>query len=263
MTDDTPAPSLPELIASLPDIETPRILIPDGWKQGRTAYGGLTTALALAMVKRRWPDLPPLRSAQVAFIGPVSGEAEIRTELLRRGRTAAYIQADVVADGGLGVRIVFIFMHARESHVEMPPRGIDAAQLPPRKPATTPPAMAPRFVGNFDIRSTGEEDSAVAHLSRWVRLHDRSGLDPMVELAVIGDVLPPAAMRLFREFGPLSSMNWQINLLVEQPETEDGWWLLRTTSDHVQSGSSGQQMSIHNSRGDAIATATQFVALFV
>ncbi|MBA16955.1 MAG: hypothetical protein CMN73_11475 [Sphingomonas sp.] len=261
MTDDIP--SLPALIASLPDIEAPRILIPDGWKQGRTAYGGLTTALALAVVKRRWPDLPPLRSAQIAFVGPVSGEAEIRTELLRRGRTAAYIQADVVSDGALGVRITFIFMHARESHVELPPRSLDPAQIPLRKPPTDIPSMAPSFVRNFDIRSTGEEQQGVAHMSRWARLRDRTGLDPMVELAVIGDVLPPAAMRLFREFGPLSSMNWQINLLVEQPETEDGWWLLRTTSDHVQSGSSGQQMSIHNSRGEAIATATQFVALFV
>ncbi|QIG80971.1 thioesterase family protein [Stakelama tenebrarum] len=261
MTDETP--SLPKLIASLPQSETPRIPVPEGWHQGRTAYGGLSTALALAAVQARWPDLPPLRSAQVAFIGPVAGSAEIRTELLRRGRSAAYIQADVVADGGLGVRITFVFMSARESHVDAPAAGIAPDALPPRSHPLEITRHIPAFIGNFELFSTGEEENGRGHISRWARLRDRDGLDPMVEIAAIGDVLPPAAMRLFTQFGPISSMNWQINLLTEAPQTEDGWWLVRSTVDHARAGASGQHMSIHNSRGEAIATATQFVALFV
>jgi len=47
--------------------------LPDSWLQGRTAYGGLTAALALAAAQQSGSEgLPPLRSAQVSFIAPVS-----------------------------------------------------------------------------------------------------------------------------------------------------------------------------------------------
>ena len=43
--------------------------LPDTWMQGRTAYGGLTAAIALEAAMRSQADLPPLRSAQTAFVG--------------------------------------------------------------------------------------------------------------------------------------------------------------------------------------------------
>jgi len=260
---DTATPPLTELVDRIASGgDKPPIAIPIGWHQGRTAYGGLSTALALAAVKARWSDLPPLRSAQVAFIGPVAGDAEIRTELLRRGRTAAYIQADVYAGNALGVRIVFIFMHPQESHVDLAPPQLDPGALPPmQKPVSAPDII--RFAANFDIQSTGEEANGTAWISRWARLREREGLDTAVELMAIGDVLPPAAMRLFTRFGPISSMNWQINLLTPTPQTRDGWWLARARADAAQAGSSGQQMWIYNSDGALVATGTQSVALFV
>ena len=48
-----------------------RAQIPSDWLQGRTAYGGLSSALALHAAQGIEPDLPPLRSAQIAFIGPL------------------------------------------------------------------------------------------------------------------------------------------------------------------------------------------------
>lgn len=44
--------------------------ITEEWMQGRTTYGGLSAALCLAGTLSAHADLPPLRSAQVAFIGP-------------------------------------------------------------------------------------------------------------------------------------------------------------------------------------------------
>ena len=47
-----------------------RVGISDDWRQGRAIYGGLSTALCLTAARGSIEGLPPLRSAQVSFIGP-------------------------------------------------------------------------------------------------------------------------------------------------------------------------------------------------
>ena len=41
----------------------------DQWMQGRTLYGGASALVAYTAATRAFPDLPPLRAAQVAFVG--------------------------------------------------------------------------------------------------------------------------------------------------------------------------------------------------
>jgi acyl-CoA thioesterase len=86
--------SLAQAIAALEPTATGwRGTVPANWLQGRTAYGGFSAALALHAAKAAVPDLPPLRSALIAFIGPLSGTVEVSATLLRRGRNAAFVQA--------------------------------------------------------------------------------------------------------------------------------------------------------------------------
>jgi acyl-CoA thioesterase len=237
--------------------------VPDAWLQGRTAYGGLSAALGLAAALRRWPDLPPLRSAQIAFVGPLAGGVSVRTDLLRRGRSAAFAQADLSSAAGLGLRATFVFMHPQESHVAWPPAGLpDFVSPDAAAPMDSPAGVA--FAGNFEFRHAASKPLAPApDILRWARLRDRGAIDPMVELLAVGDALPPAAMMLFQKFGPISSMNWQVNLLTDRPATRDGWWLLRSTADHACEGSSSQRMTVHDADGALVATAMQSVALFV
>jgi acyl-CoA thioesterase len=112
-------PGLKQIIDALEPIEGGwRGSIPDSWLQGRTSYGGLSAALALHAAQQSDTDLPPLRSALVAFIGPLSGDVMIRASRLRRGRNAAFIQADVESEAGLGLRATFVFMSAVDSKLD-------------------------------------------------------------------------------------------------------------------------------------------------
>jgi acyl-CoA thioesterase len=259
----TESSSIPSLLADLAwSSDRAAALIPDDWLQGRTAYGGLSAALALGAVLQRWDDLPPLRSAQIAFVGPLAGPIEIVPVLLRRGRTAAFVQADILAEGKLGLRATLVFMHAQDSHVALPPPVLAGAALPPLgEPLAPPPAL--RFVQQFELRATGEERAGAARLSRWARLRNRDGLAPMVEMLAIGDVLPPAAMMLFEKHGPISSMTWQLNGLVDRPATEDGWWLVRADAEHALHGASSQAMGTWSRSGTQVVAATQSIAIFV
>jgi acyl-CoA thioesterase len=238
--------------------------VPDTWMQGRTAYGGLTAALALEAARRSQPDLPPLRSAQIAFVGPLAGEVRVETALLRRGRTAAYIEANVFGEDRLGLRALFVFMTGLQSSIDY--AGTNCPDVPDFADAA--PAMAnpdPKFfTGNLEYRhALPIEERHTPDLMRWVRLRDRTGLDPMVELMAIGDALPPAAMALFAKPGPISSMTWMLNVLTPQPVTTDGWWLSRSTADLARDGSSSQIMQMWNAGRQPVVTGMQSVAIFV
>jgi acyl-CoA thioesterase len=49
--------------------QSSRVTVPEDWMQGRTTYGGLTAALCLKAALPLAGDRP-LRSAQIAFVGP-------------------------------------------------------------------------------------------------------------------------------------------------------------------------------------------------
>lgn len=253
-----PADTLMALLAAI-DSDA-GVTIPDTWLQGRTAYGGLSAAIALTAALQAYPDLPPLRSAQIAFIGPLGGTVRPHVTQLRRGRTAAFVQCDLFAGDALGLRALFIFMHAQDSHVDRP--APVRADLPAKGAPFTPPPSV-KFAHYFELldgRGDALEDACV---TRWARLREREGLHPAVEMLAIGDVLPPAAMTLFKKPGPISTMSWQVNFLSDPPRSMDGWWLVETRADHAQHGSSSQQMQVWNSAGLLNATALQSVALFV
>jgi acyl-CoA thioesterase len=236
--------------------------IPDAWLQGRTSYGGLSAALALHAAQCSDVDLPPLRSALVAFVGPLSGDVVIRATRLRRGRNAAFVQADVESAAGLGLRATFVFMGAVESKVDYQVGRAPDFPVPTPEQATFKGHSAVSFSQNFELLDRRDDTVGAAEWLRWVRLNERDGLDPMVELIAVADCLPPAALKLIGGPAPVSSMTWQLNLLGAAPVTTDGWWLLRASADYARDGSSSQQMAIWNSAGDPVAEQLQSVAIF-
>ena len=253
--------SLREIIAAGEPVEGGfRARIPETWLQGRTAYGGLSAALALHAAMRADADLPPLRTAQVAFIGPLSGEVTVRARLLRRGRNAAFVQADMEGEKGLGLRATFVFMAPIASGLDLLQGA--APHFPPPGPDTpTYDGMAAvPFTQNFELIDQADELGAAEWL-RWVRLRERDGLDPAVELIAVADALPPAALKLVGAHVPLSSMTWQVNML-GSAQTRDGWWLLRAVADHARAGASSQRMQVWNADGAAVAEQMQSVAIF-
>jgi acyl-CoA thioesterase len=74
--------------------------IAEDWQQGRTTYGGLTAALCVEAALRSAPGLPPLRSAQFAFVGPASGAVRMTSTVLRQGKSTVFIAADCSAHKG-------------------------------------------------------------------------------------------------------------------------------------------------------------------
>lgn len=239
--------------------------IPEEWQQGRTAYGGVSAALALEAAKRLGDELPPLRSAQVAFVGPVSGEVRVLPRLLRRGRNATWIAVEIVGEGGVGLVGTFVFMQSLPSTASVQAPAPPANLIRPADAAIADSDLRPAFLRhNFETRhALPKAEGKPADVCLWVRLLDRSGLSPEAEILLVGDGLPPAVLPVMERRGPVSSMTWQVNLLgADHASSADGWWLLRSTADQAAAGNSSQAMMLWAQDGTAKAAGTQSVAVF-
>lgn len=243
------------------------VTVPDHWMQGRAIYGGLSTALTYAATQRAFPDLPPLRSAQISFVGPAGGPVTIRPDLLRQGRSVSFVNTDLHGEKGLATRAVFAFGHARPSlfdeHDLPAPADLPSAT---DAPVMIPAGMGPRFADQFQSQLarggwpvTGSD--ATEHFI-WIRHKDHAATN-MAGLLAIADMPPPAIMPKFKEFAPISSMTWQINVLTDDPQTNAGWWLLRSSVENAKDGYSSQDMNVWNTDGEPILAMRQSVAIFL
>lgn len=239
-----------------------KTVIADGWYQGRTAFGGLSTAIAYRAASVIEDGLPPLQSAQVAFTGPLAGEVEVRATMLRRGRSTAFVQTMIESEAGVGHTGTFVFMAPRESHVQY--EGLQRPDFP-AIPGDSDVRSGPSefFTGKLqypDKRLTLGQNNP--YLGNWHRFIDRDGLDPLAQILCIGDALPPSSMGLMKEKGMVSSLNWQVNILNNAPQTKDGWWFVDSRTHHAQNGASSQFMSVWNSDREPVMTGMQSVAIY-
>lgn len=230
--------------------------IGEAWLQGRTAYGGASAALALAAAKALLPELPPLVSAQIAFVGPLSGECEAKPVVLRQGRNSVFVGCDLHGSAGVALRALFLFMAERPSSLAKTAPPAPTKEVGPPLPFD---ARMPQFLANFDMADAGR--SEVAGWRRWVRLRKDEGFDDEGGLLLLADALPPAAMALSRDSGPVSTTTWQLNV-VGTPQPATAWHLLQAETLAAGGGTSSQVMAMWDSAGRPLASATQSVALF-
>src|SRR3546814_14578680 len=79
--------------------------VPADWQQGRTLLGGLQAALAVRAMRGLVPDSTPLRTLQATFITPVpAGPLRIVARVLRSGKSATHLEADLYASGEITCR---------------------------------------------------------------------------------------------------------------------------------------------------------------
>jgi acyl-CoA thioesterase len=259
--------SLAKLLAAAePLADGFRLAIPEDWHQGRTAYGGLTAALALHAARLAGgAGLPPLRSAQVSFVGPVYGLIEARARVLRRGRNAVWISAELLRDGEVGTAATFVFMVPVANQLQLTYSSDIPGLIPLDQAAVREvPQGGPRLLDHMEVRFALPRDGeAQPEICWWLRAREREGIDPVLQLLLCADAPPPGVFPVLpRPVPPISSMTWLINLLNPKIETRDGWWLMRVRGDTSDQGCSSDRTEIWNADGEPVALAMQSVAIF-
>jgi acyl-CoA thioesterase len=237
----------------------------DDWRQGRTLYGGISAAFCHAACEQFVPGLPPLRSGQIAFVGPATGESILIPSILRQGKSVSVLACDLIADGNVATRALFAFGEARPSSFD-----IDAAAAPnvagPEACQSLFGDRHPAFAAHFDMRLAAGcrpvSGAPTGEMLVWVRHRDPDTPDGMSALIAMADALPPASMPRLGTPAAISSMTWQFDL-VEPARFKAGEWVLMQSRDEaVRQGYSGQSMALWDSLGRPILLGRQSVAIF-
>jgi len=234
------------------------------WMQGRTLYGGASALVAYTMATRAFADLPPLRAGQIAFVAPVGEDIALTAEIIRQGRNVTQVRGEIHSDGKVALSAFWLFAEGREANALVPAAPPEDWPGPPEDCAEVTHSFAPSFVAkNFELRHgqiKGEDRGATVR--RWARLTEHHALDAVAKLLLMGDVMPPGAMRAMQRQGPISSINWSFNVLDSESRSRDGWYLAENASQHADAGYSSERLRMWDADGKQVLDGLQCVAVF-
>ena len=242
--------------------------IPENWMQGRTTFGGLSAALCLAAAQRTVSELPPLRAAQLTFVGPAGGAVAMTTRVLRRGKSSVFIAVELHAAGSLATHAIFSFGAARDSDYSYRSHPLPKAPLPGTTEAFFRSGK-PKFSQHFETFIAGGHklvsSAATPEIMLWLRHRDQRAMATLPGLIALGDTPPVAAYTILAAPVQVSSITWSIELVdaaAAQCAPGDAWYLLRSVGEDVRDGYSVQNMTLWAQDGTLIMLARQTVAIF-
>ena len=236
----------------------------DDWMQGRTLYGGASALVAYTMAKRAFADLPPLRAAQVGFVAPVGKDIELSAEIVRQGRNVTQVRSEIRSEGQVALTAFWLFANGRDPNAVRPADEPSQWPGPAEANAVAMEGQGPSFIqNNFEVRfgqAKGQDHGATVR--RWARLTEDHDLDPVSKLVLMGDVMPPGAMRIMQRMGPISSINWSFNVLDTETQSPGGWYLAESASQPADLGYSSVRLRRWDANGKQVLEGLQCVAIF-
>jgi acyl-CoA thioesterase len=205
---------------SLDDVLTPvggRLQVPDGWQQGRGAFGGLVLgAMTRALAGEVGGDRA-LRTLSATLMAPVVvGEAEIAVAILRAGSAVTTASAILLQDGAVAAQAVGIFGAPRPGTPAWtrlaPPRPTPWRDLPDVRLPSPP---VPIFTRHFDMRvEAGFPFSGAAggEVLGWVRPRAPATRRDAAYVVTLADCYFPVVLSEMTAPRPVATVSYHIEL---------------------------------------------------
>jgi acyl-CoA thioesterase len=193
-------------------------IVPSGWSQGRTVFGGLSAALLSDRLSRGIEEDRRLRYLEIGFVRPLAPDQPFRIEsdAVSAGRTIAVQSGRIVQDDDVRVTAQANYVRALDSAVV-----IETFEPPEFKPADHEAVTrvegpgTPAFTQFIDFRIatpggpfTGRGSS---ELGGWMRFDDPPDRLSTAHLICLIDAWPPVPSSYYDRPVPLSSINWQMH----------------------------------------------------
>ncbi|HZJ54494.1 MAG TPA: thioesterase family protein [Myxococcaceae bacterium] len=208
--------------------------VPDGWQQGRGAFGGLVYGM-LARAMEQVVDEPPrrLRTLTGDIAGPVMpGPVRLQVQTLRRGGRQSNLQATLVQEDEPLATVIGVFSSSRDVHPpgfsrETPERA-DWDQL--REFPLQPPS-GPHFGRAYEYRSAGPmpftagREAETAGYLREQKIPSRRDAASVVALL---DAWWPTLWSIDRLYRPMATISFVGQLLVDPARIDPAERLFHT-----------------------------------
>lgn len=261
-----------QLLESINQSET--IHIPEGWGQGRAAFGGLVGAILVKKAQSILADATKqLRSGYVNFVGPVVvGEALLQADILREGNSVTSIQVKLIQNNQVQSTLIASFGSARDSVIQVASQHSAPSISAPADSRELPyiEGMTPEFFKHFDACwSVGEmpfSASAQPDFGGWMRFKPTEQVKKikLPHLFALVDMWPPAVLSMFNRLAPASSLNWTLDL-INMPNNLSGeaWLQYQVKTDFAADGYAYSQAHIWDEQGNLVAISRQTVTVFL
>jgi len=195
------------------------VSMPEGWTQGRGAFGGLVLGSLLRCIELAEPDgNRTLRSLTAEIAGPVlPGTWKVVVETLRRGNAVSTVRASIVSEEEVLADMVAVLGRPRPG---MPQWQTKAAPVmePWRhlEPAPLGPPFAPVFTQHLEYRVVGAlpfGGGSEAIASGWVRPREPCPSRGAAYVVAMVDAWWPACAIRFDEPRPLATITFSLQLV--------------------------------------------------
>ena len=256
-------------VAENPEQEITILGVPSDWAQGRTSFGGVSTGLACAAMKRLIHDGRVMRSISVNFVGPVHLEKpfQVKAEKLREGRNVTHTGARITQGGKVCLIVQACYGFSRESKLALP-ISESHEMLVPKKPKFIPqiPKVVPKFLRHFDLAIekglpfTGRKDVAV---HGWVKFKEAPPKINDEHILAMIDAWPPTMLQNLRWPAPASSLSWYVDFLHPHHEINPkDWFAYQAEARNAGDGYIQEEANFWNAQGELVAVSRQTVAIF-
>lgn len=196
--------------------------ISPSWLQGRTAFGGLSTALVFEAMRQQLAPERQLRTLAVSFVGPApAGAHKITTRILREGGSVTHIQGELWCEGEVAVSVNAAFGKKRQSKIHLPGPALAEVRSPDQSEAFPfIDGLTPEFTRHFDMRfeygAMPFSGSDSADFGMWIRFREAQQLH-MTHLLALGDVPPMPGLNMIKPPGVGSSLSWYVEIPASIP----------------------------------------------
>lgn len=243
-------------------------IVPPEWSQGRSPFGGVTTAAASRAMGSLVGPERSLRSLSTSLVGPVRlGEpAGLSARVLRAGKSLTHTEARISQGGAVQAVCLAAYGAARPSGVVVPPDPIPEGLPDPEACTAWPyiPGLMPVFTQHLEMRWTrgglpfsGSDEHTVG---LWLR--HRTAATGVEAILGLLDAPPTPVLQMMRGPGPASTVRWSAHLM-SVPELEPGdWCWLHSAARSAGDGYATMLGSLYGRDGALIAWFEQLVCIF-
>ncbi len=245
--------------------------IDKSWTQGRSIFGGLTTAVVLTYIEAQTGlSDTDLRTINIHFCGPTAEDVpcQLRCNILSQGKSVIQVEGELLQDNQVKTKIVACYSRQRKSNIQ-----VTAPQMTFAKTVDELPKMpfregrVPEFVRYLDTRFTSTalpySGSSESTVSGWMRFNDYPAVFSDSAILALVDAWPPAMMPMLKEHAPTSTVTWNVEFM--QPRTSlSAADFLYYHCDVAQAdrGYAHTEGKIYHPNGQLLALSRQLVAIY-
>lgn len=234
-----------------------------GWDTiGGVPNGGYLLTVALRAAAGQLAGMLPL-TVTGHFLRPgVHGPADLRVEIVKRGRTTSTVMVGLVQQGKERLRMLATF-GVPQQQAGTPVFAPAAPAIPAPAECVEPPrgtaeALGATLADRFDYRVAPPSrwlngEPGEPRLDAWIRLADGTDPDPTA-LVLFNDAFPAAVLELGDGLAPTV----EITIHLRRPPAP-GWIQARTGSRLLVGGLVEQDVELWDEKGELVAMSRQLM----